>query len=371
MGIKNLLKFIKTNYSNSCKSSSILDLEYSKIAIDTSIYMFKFKSMNACNIQSNSWNPDKWIWSFVYMIHYLRKNNVHPIFILDGKGPPEKTNTSIMRKQTQQKISEKTQMMEAEVQKYRTNTECDEEFNFDKQESKSSDMLTKEWSKISKRYNLGDFSLDEMASRIAARHRYDITIDFSDYDKLCVLLKIMNVPYIKAPGEAEALCAFLSIKKYISGVMTLDTDILVYWINSLNNNSSIESCKMIFDINFSTNNITFCDPNTLLSEMNISPVSFVDMCIMCGTDYNANIPGIGLKTALKLIKNNKCPSLNEKIKNYDRIIQIFTSFGDMHTSYANNIPKISYCGKPHFDMLKYMFKKLKITIPFDWMIKDF
>ena len=41
----------------------------------------------------------------------------------------------------------------------------------------------------------------------------------------------------------------------------------------------------------------------LLSLLSLNKSQFLDLCILCGTDYNKNLPKIGSFTAYKYIKN--------------------------------------------------------------------
>ena len=53
----------------------------------------------------------------------------------------------------------------------------------------------------------------------------------------------------------------------------------------------------------------------LIEGLGLTSDQFVDLCIMCGCDYCDKIPGIGPKTALKLIKKHGC--LEEIVKYLD------------------------------------------------------
>ena len=41
--------------------------------------------------------------------------------------------------------------------------------------------------------------------------------------------------------------------------------------------------------------------DTLLTKLGMTPIEFVDFCIMCGTDYNKRLPKIGPVNAYKYI----------------------------------------------------------------------
>jgi len=73
MGIKNFHMFMRKKIPNSYQTLSFSELDSKKIAIDTSIFMCKFKSSLG----------NKWMSGFLTMIHKLIDNNIHFIFILE------------------------------------------------------------------------------------------------------------------------------------------------------------------------------------------------------------------------------------------------------------------------------------------------
>ena len=78
MGIKNLNKFLRTECGDSIKVISIAELSGKKIAVDISIYMYKYESNEAL------------IENMYIMLTVFRQYNIIPIFIFDGKPPTEK-----------------------------------------------------------------------------------------------------------------------------------------------------------------------------------------------------------------------------------------------------------------------------------------
>ena len=86
MGIKHLNRFFKENAGESIKFTSIADLSGKKIAVDISIYMYKYAS-------------DEILIENIYlMLSVFRHYNVIPIFVFDGKPPDEKKELLKQRK---------------------------------------------------------------------------------------------------------------------------------------------------------------------------------------------------------------------------------------------------------------------------------
>ena len=94
MGIKHLNRFFKENAGESMKFMSIADLSGKKIAIDISIYMYKYASDNVL------------IENIYLMLSIFRHYNVIPIFVFDGKPPTEKKELLKKRRQDKKEAEE-------------------------------------------------------------------------------------------------------------------------------------------------------------------------------------------------------------------------------------------------------------------------
>ena len=79
MGIKDLNPFLKAVSPELITDVMLSKYSGKKIAIDTSIYLYKFLYKN-----------DRYIESFFKQINRLMTNNITPIYIFDGKPPAEK-----------------------------------------------------------------------------------------------------------------------------------------------------------------------------------------------------------------------------------------------------------------------------------------
>ena len=80
MGIRALNKFLQAKCKSSIKSIPLSELSGKKIAVDISIYLYKYISDNAL------------LENLYLMISLFRTNNITPIFIFDGKPPTEKND---------------------------------------------------------------------------------------------------------------------------------------------------------------------------------------------------------------------------------------------------------------------------------------
>jgi len=80
MGIKDLTSFLRKRHPKVFKEIRIEDLRYKRVAVDTTLYIFKLKMAAG----------SRWLDGFVNLVASLRKHGIHPIFIYDTKSPPEK-----------------------------------------------------------------------------------------------------------------------------------------------------------------------------------------------------------------------------------------------------------------------------------------
>lgn len=116
------------------------------------------------------------------------------------------------------------------------------------------------------------------------------------------MLRLMGVPVIQAPCEAEAQCAYLCKTGKVDCVGTEDMDALTFGARIL-----------LRDINQRKEPVTEINHEQMLKSLGLSEQEFIDMCILCGCDYVPRISGIGPVKAYKLIQEHKTM---EKILEY-------------------------------------------------------
>ncbi|XP_026231297.1 probable flap endonuclease 1 homolog [Anabas testudineus] len=108
------------------------------------------------------------------------------------------------------------------------------------------------------------------------------------------LLKLLGVPVIQAPGDAEALCAWLVREGTVDAVASEDMDTLPFG-----------GCILIRQLNAKkSSEVIEYSLSKLLTKLGISHEEFVDLCILLGCDYCEKIKGLGPKKALKLIQEH-------------------------------------------------------------------
>ncbi|KAI3339421.1 DNA-repair protein rad2 [Ustulina deusta] len=110
------------------------------------------------------------------------------------------------------------------------------------------------------------------------------------------LLKLMGIPYIVAPTEAEAQCAVLARAGKVYAAASEDMDTLCF-----------DSPILLRHLTFSEQRkepIQEISVDRALEGLRMDRKQFVDLCILLGCDYLDPIPKIGPSTALKLIREH-------------------------------------------------------------------
>ncbi|KAL8695340.1 MAG: hypothetical protein Q9218_000098 [Villophora microphyllina] len=111
-------------------------------------------------------------------------------------------------------------------------------------------------------------------------------------------LKKLGVQYVVAPYEADAQLAYLENKGIIQGILSEDSDLLVFGANRLL--TKLDQYGDCIEINRS--DFTSCREISLVGW---TDAEFRRMAILSGCDYLANINKMGLKTAYRLVRKHK------------------------------------------------------------------
>ncbi|KAK4991418.1 Elongation of fatty acids protein 2 [Elasticomyces elasticus] len=111
------------------------------------------------------------------------------------------------------------------------------------------------------------------------------------------LLKLMGVPFIIAPTEAEAQCAVLARAGKVYAAASEDMDTLTF-------NSPV----LLRHLTFSEQRkepIQEIHLDRVLEGLEMDMNQFIDLCILLGCDYVDPVKGIGPKVALGLVREHK------------------------------------------------------------------
>ena len=252
------------------KEVPLSSLQGRKIAIDASMAIYQFliavRSGGPGGPQAMLTNAEGETTSHIQgmfnrTIRFLSEG-IRPVYVFDGKPPNIKSGELAKRR-------EKREKAEAELKKAREEGNVEEE---DKQSKRLVRAGTKENEDCKK------------------------------------LLRLMGVPVINAPCEAEAQAAHLARDGAVWAAGTEDMDCLTF-------RTPIQIRKMTF-ATAAKSDIQQIDYNKAIAGLELTHDQFVDLCILLGCDYCDSIRGVGPKTALKLIREHKC--IEEILKHLNR-----------------------------------------------------
>uniref|UniRef100_A0A8D9BTU3 DNA repair protein complementing XP-G cells homolog n=1 Tax=Cacopsylla melanoneura TaxID=428564 RepID=A0A8D9BTU3_9HEMI len=128
------------------------------------------------------------------------------------------------------------------------------------------------------------------------------------------LLSLFGVPYIIAPGEAEAQCAGLEMCSLTQGVITDDSDIWLFGGNTV--------YKNFFDQKSHVLRYTAPD---IRYYFELTREKLIQLALLVGSDYTPGLSGVGPVTALEILAKfsppGECPSPNAIVDSMRRFRQ--------------------------------------------------
>jgi len=228
------------------------------ISCDASITMYQFlfstlnltKKNEIVQPQDPSGISSGHIMGLIYRSLFFMENKIKPIWVFDGKPPDEKTDVLVQR---MNRIAESEELMNESLD----NNDFENAFKYKVQSLRLTDEMKDD------------------AKRV---------------------IGYLGLPMIISPGEAEAQCAYLSNLNEVYGALSEDSDCLVFGAKKLIKGLSVseKSKKKVVQI----------DLEEVLKGLGLDMKGFIDLCILCGTDYNENIKYIGALTAYKHMKKH-------------------------------------------------------------------
>ncbi|KAF2623441.1 PIN domain-like protein [Macroventuria anomochaeta] len=132
-------------------------------------------------------------------------------------------------------------------------------------------------------------------------------------------LKASNVQYIVAPYEADSQMVYLERKGIIDGILSEDSDLLVFGAKCLI--TKLDKYGDCVEVN--RNHFTACREISLVGW---SDADFRRMAILSGCDYLPGIGGLGLKTAHRMLRKHKTVDRLVKAAQFDGKLKVPNGF---------------------------------------------
>lgn len=120
------------------------------------------------------------------------------------------------------------------------------------------------------------------------RQGMSITQQMSDDCK--ELLKLFGIPFMQAPMEAEAQCAFLNAIEITDGTITDDSDVWLFGAQTVYKNFFVQK-KVVQEFRM----------ENLNKMLHLDRKKLIQLAMLVGSDYTVGISGIGSVTALEIL----------------------------------------------------------------------
>jgi len=274
MGIKNLNRFFKEECKDAIKMTHLSKLSGKTVAVDISIYMYKFIA-DDCLIEN-----------MYLMLSIFRNYNITPIFVFDGKPPAEKK--ALMQKRKDDKIHSRN---EYDILKNKLDTDL----------------------------TLDEHDKQEIMNNMDLLKRNFVHISKNQIQDVKMLIRAYGASYYDAPGEADELCAMLTIRNKAWCCLSEDMDMFVY------------GCpRVIRYLSLLNHSVILYDLKEMLNMLGISQRQLREICVLSGTDYNAvDWNQASLYKTLKLFKKYIKNRSSANVEFYDWLIE--------NTSYIEDV----------------------------------
>jgi len=236
-----------------------------KVAVDASmcIYQFLIAVRQEGNMLTNAeGETTSHIMGMFYRTIRMIENGLKPVYVFDGKPPEMKSGE--LEKRTERRVEAEEALKKAE--------EAEDTENIDK--------FSKRLVKVTKQHNE----------------------DCKD------LLQLMGVPYVDAPGEAEAQCSALVKAGKVYAVGTEDMDSLTFGGDVLLRHLTFSEARKMPIQEFNLQRV--------LQGLEMNMEQFIDLCILLGCDYVPSIRGVGPKKAIEMMRREG--SIEGVLRNLDK-----------------------------------------------------
>lgn len=277
MGIKGLRDLLKRKQIKFEEIVPISDFTNKRIVVDVSLYIYLYKTKT----KTKTMFEETFIKFFTTLLEY----NIHPMFVFDGLSPKEKEKEKKERSNKKRAQYNKIERIENDIENF-------EKSNIITQELWDiNDRICNKNSPQLKIRGDNNFSIDNIKKWVIKTRSNIPSVCDLDFSIVKSLLSDFGIPFIIAKGEAEILCSEMVKRGIADAVLTKDTDVLACCVPI-----------MIYDIDLENKQFTLIKLNNILQQLNLNKDSWVDLCVMCGTDYNERIPRIGPTRSLDFIK---------------------------------------------------------------------
>jgi flap endonuclease-1 len=181
------------------------------------------------------------------------------------------------------------------------------------------------------------------------------------------LLRLMGIPIVQAPSEAEAQAAHMARRGDVWAAASKDYDALLFGASRLVRFLTISGREFLPSTGTSRPIVPeSIDLQAMLSALAITREQLVDVGLLVGTDFHAGIKGIGPKKAVALVKRfgtiDRMPAeIREAFgSQLDRLRQIYLE-PDVRDDYRIDIHRCDVDGVVRFLCDEHAFSRDRVT----------
>ena len=249
MGIPKLNKLLMERCPNAIEKIHLETLINKKIAVDISIYLYKFLSDG---------DYMEHLYLFLSVFKYYC---IVPIFVFDGKPPPEKK--ALLKRRY-----------------------CEKQQAYN--EYKSIEQMMTEVNDPQK--------LEELEKTMNSLKKKMIRITYEHIDKTIELIKAFGFHHYFAPNEADQLCVYLTSSGKTYATLSDDMDMIV------------SGCPLVLrNLSLMKHEVCLYRTTDILCDLGLSLNEFRDIVVLSGTDYEiSGTPiNISIRKAFEYYKKYK------------------------------------------------------------------
>ena len=238
MGIRGLKQWLRIQSPPTLPNWTLF--ENTRVGIDILPFLYNAKKQDQCIVTA-----------IAKMVEFFRSKEIEPIFFFDGKPPSEKKEVVKERAEERTSVSNQLQILTIEL--------------------------------------IDGPDKELVEHEIQRLQRSSPTISYAERDLIKKFLYTMGVQFVNSSGEADPLLAYLSKTKTISAVVSTDMDMIPRGVEHL-----IMPNEFGDWVEYTLSKI--------LSDIHLTLVQFINLCVLMGTDYTKGVRYISSRTAYHAIQ---------------------------------------------------------------------
>ena len=211
----------------------------------------------------------------------------------------------------------------------------------------------------------GDFARAYSKSTMTSRLTAEMIADVKE------LLRLMGLPVIQAPSEAEAQAAHMARRGSVWAAASKDYDALLFGAPRLVRFLTI-SGREFLPAQRASRPITpeLIDLQRMLDALELTRAQLIDLGLLVGTDFHPGINGIGPKKALALVRRHGAiehmpPTVRDAFDaDLNRLRQIYLE-PDVHDDYRVDVGQCDVDGVVHFLCDQHAFGRDRVMAALD------